>query len=57
MYGMYIMNGVYGQNQGRQEETHHPTHMFRRLFLDLLLMGWKGCASAMEVIKTPIILF
>ena len=35
-----------GQNQGRQEETHNPTHRFRRLFLDLLLMGWRGCASA-----------
>ena len=32
-----------GQNQGCQEETHHPTHMFRRLFLDLLLMGWRMC--------------
>ena len=40
-----------GQNQGRQEETHHPYHMFRRLFLHLLLMGWGGCASAMGVIK------
>ena len=41
-----------GQNQGRQEETQHPTHRFRRLFLDLLLIGWRGCASAMGVIKT-----
>ena len=40
-----------GQNQGRQEETHHPSHRFRRIFLDLLLMGWRGCASAMGVIK------
>ena len=46
-----------GQNQRRQEETHHPTHMFWRLFLDLLLMEWKACASAMGVIKTPILLF
>ena len=45
-----------GQNQGRQEETHHPTHRFRRLFLDLLLMGWGGCASAMGIIKTPPVL-
>ena len=45
------------QNQGRQMETHRPTHRFRRLFLDLLLMGWRGCASAMVVIKTPILLF
>ena len=32
-----------GQNQGRQEETHHPTHRFRRFFPDLFLMGWRGC--------------
>ena len=32
-------------------------HMFWRLFLDLLLMGWRGCASAMGAIKTPILLF
>ena len=24
--------GYMGQNHGRQEETHHPTHRFRRLF-------------------------
>ena len=46
-----------GQNQGRQEEAHHPTHRFRRLFLDLPLVGWRGCASAMEAIKNPILLF
>ena len=40
-----------GQNQGRQEETHNTTHRFRRSFLDLLLMGWRGCASAMGVIN------
>ena len=38
---------------GHQEEAHHPTHRFRRLFLDLLSMGWRGCASAMEAIKLP----
>ena len=42
-----------GENQGRREETHHSTHMFRRLFLDLLLTGWRGCASAVGVIVTP----
>ena len=31
------------QNQGHQEETHLPTHMFRCWFLDLLLMECKGC--------------
>ena len=27
-------------NQGYQEETHHQTHRFRRLFLDLFSMWW-----------------
>ena len=40
-----------GQNQGRQEETHHPTHRFRHLFLNLLLMGWRGCAGVTRVTK------
>ena len=38
-------------NKGHQEETHNPTHRFRRLFLDLLSMEWRGCASAMGAIK------
>ena len=46
-----------GQNQGRQEETHDQTHGFRRLFLHLLLMGWKWCASAIGVIEFSILLF
>ena len=46
-----------GQSQGRQEQTHHPIHRFRRLFLDLIVMGWRACASAMVVIKTHILLF
>ena len=57
MCGMFIINGVHSQNQGRQEETHHPTHRFRRLFLDLLLVVCRGCASATGVIKSPILLF
>ena len=44
------------QKQGRQEETHNPTHKFRRLFFDLLLMGWGGCASVLRVIKQTLIL-
>ena len=41
-------------NKGYQEEAHRPTHMLRRLFLDLLLIRWRGCVSAMGVIKlTP----
>ena len=31
-----------GQNQGRQGETYHPAHRFQRLFLDPILMGWRG---------------
>ena len=41
------------QNQGRQEETHNPTHTFRRLFLDMILTGWRGCARAIGVMKLP----
>ena len=41
-----------GQIQGRQEETHLPTHSPRRPFLGLPLMGRRGCASAMGAI-TP----
>ena len=29
-------------NEGHLEETHHRTHRFRRLFLDLLSMGRRG---------------
>ena len=47
----YIRAYIY--DRGHQEETHHPTHMFRRLFLDLLSMGWRWCASAMGAIKPP----
>ena len=43
------------QNQGRQDETHHPTHRFRRLFLDLLLMEWREYASAIRVIETLLV--
>ena len=44
-----------GQNQGRQEETHHPSHRFRRLFLDLLLMGWRGCARSNQNSHPPVL--
>ena len=49
IYNTELLDG----NKGHQEETHHPTHRFRRLFFDLLSMGWRGCASAMGVIKLP----
>ena len=36
---IYIYNTeLLGGNQGHQEETHRPTHRFRRLFLDLFSM-------------------
>ena len=49
---IYIYNTkLPGGNKGHQEETHHPTHRFRRLSLDLLSMGWRRCASAMGAMK------
>ena len=50
---IYINTELLDGNQGHQEETHHPTHRFRRLFLGLLSMGWRGCASAMGAIELP----
>ena len=50
---IYINTELLDGNQGHQEETHRPTHRFRHLFLDLLSMGWRGCASAMGAIKLP----
>ena len=41
------------QNQAPQEETHHPTHRFRRVFLNLFLMGWRECANTMGAMKLP----
>ena len=50
--GMYmIINWVYNQNHGHQDEAHHPSHRIRRLFIDLHLMGLWGCANAIEVTK------
>ena len=50
---IYINTELLDGNNGHQEETHHPTHRFRRLLFDLLSMGWRGCASAMGAIKLP----
>ena len=50
---IYFNTELLDGKQGHQEETHRPTHRFRRLFLDLLSMGWRGCASAMGAIKVP----
>ena len=47
----YINTELLDGNQGHQEETHCPTHRFRRLFLDLLSMGWIGCASTMGAVE------
>ena len=38
---IYINTELLDGNKGHQEETHHPTHRFWRLFLDLLSMGWR----------------
>ena len=48
---IYINTELLDENKGHEEETHYPTHRFRRLFLDLLSMGWRGCASAMGAIE------
>ena len=50
---IFINTELLDGNRGHQEEPHHPTHRFRRLFLNLLSMGWRGCASAMGAIKLP----
>ena len=50
---IYINTELLDGNKGHEEETHHPNHRFWRLFLDLLSMGWRGCASAMGTIKLP----
>ena len=50
---IYINTELLDGNKVHQEETHHPIHRFRRLFLDLLSMGRRGCASAMGAIKLP----
>ena len=50
---IYIYTELLDGIQGYQEETHRPTHRFRRLFLDLLSIGWRGRASAMGAIKLP----
>ena len=49
----FINTELLDGNRGHQVETHHLTHRFRRLFLDLLSMGWRGCASAMGAVKLP----
>ena len=41
------------ENQGHQEETHRPTHRFKRLFPGLILIGSRECTSAMRVIELP----
>ena len=50
---IYINTEFLDGNKGHQEETNRPTHRFLRLFLDLLLVRCRGCASAMGVIKVP----
>ena len=53
VYYICINTELLDGNKGHQEKTHHPTHRFRRLFLDPLSMGCRGCASAMGAIKLP----
>ena len=44
---IYYYTELVDGNQGHQEETHRPTHRFRRLFLDLLWMGWRLLLKAL----------
>ena len=54
IHNMYmIINWVVDWNQGHQEGTYHPTHRFRRLFLDLHLIGRRRCASTRVTILPP----
>ena len=45
-----------GQNQGRQEEHLIQPPGFGA-YSSTFSMGWRGCASAMAVIKTPVLMF
>ena len=49
----HILTEFLDGNKYHQEETHRPTHRFWCLFLDLLLISMRGCASTMGVIKLP----
>ena len=55
---IYINTELLDGNQGHQEETHRPTHRFRRLFLDLS-MGWRlyGVGGNDIPVKTGSILY
>ena len=57
MRGMYITNGMHGPEQRSSEGNTSSNPQLLALIPRLLLMGWRGCASAMGVIKTPILLF
>ena len=50
------LNGFW-KDQSHQEETRRPIHKFRCLFLNLLLIGWRGCTRAMGVTKLPPFMF
>ena len=41
---IYINTELLDGSKGHQEKI-HPTHRSRCLFIDLLSMGWRGCAS------------
>ena len=57
MRSVYIMNGVFGPEPRSSGGNTSSNIQVRRLFIDLILMGWKGRASAMGVIKAPILRF
>ena len=55
IYGVFIIDVVFRPEPRSGSKSSNP--LVRCLFLDLLLMGLRGCASAMGEIKTPILLF
>ena len=60
MCGMYIIKEVHGpeprSSEGNTSSNPQVSALIPRS-LFLLSMGWRGCASAIGVIETPILLF
>ena len=47
-YNVWYVYNKWSIRTSTKEVAHHPTHKLWRLFPDLLLMGWWGCASAID---------
>ena len=59
MCGMYILNGTHGPESKSSGGNTSPIPLFSALIFRPAFNGmrWRGCVSAMGVIKTPIFLF